>query len=180
MGGRQGRTRRVPTAPRGQAGGAVQSTDDPTAVRVCLQEYAERGVFRGFTERSKKGRRLWFSFTWLARSAYDLTYEPETGRFVFLNVLPNVAPRSALAKALREFVDGRAASDLPPHRRIDPRRSTVSALIRQGTMRLQLVAQPGHHGYGANRIVNLVHEVYLFLSRYHPEYLWDHYGLPQD
>ena len=45
-------------------------------------------------------------------------------------------------------------------------------------MRLQLVAESGHHGYGANRIVNLVHEVYLFLSRYHPEYLWDQYGPP--
>ena len=29
-------------------------------------------------------------------------------------------------------------------------------------------------------IVNLVHEVYLHLNSYYPEYLWDHYGLPQD
>ncbi len=180
MGGRQGRTRRVLTESRRPVGGAVASTDDPTAVRACLQEYAERGVFRGFTERSKQGRRLRFSFTWLARSAYDLTYEPDTGRFVFLNVLPNVPARSTLARALREFVGGRTSSNLPSHRRIDPLRSTVSAQVRQGAMRLQLVAESGHHGYGANRIVNLVHEVYLFLSRYHPEYLWDQYGLPQD
>jgi hypothetical protein len=47
-------------------------------------------------------------------------------------------------------------------------------------MRLQIVAKSGHHAYGANRVVNLVHEVYLHLQSYYPEYLWDNYDVPQD
>ena len=45
---------------------------------------------------------------------------------------------------------------------------------------VSVVAEPGEHGYAANRVVNLLHEVYLHLSAYYPEYLWDHYGAPQD
>ncbi len=32
----------------------------------------------------------------------------------------------------------------------------------------------------ANRVVNLMHEVYLHLHAYYPEYLWDNYDVSQD
>ena len=121
-----------------------------------------------------------FRFTWLAREPYDLIYEARSGTFTFVNVLPHVPARSSLATALRTFVAERMDPALPLHRRIDAARATARASVRSGVMRLQVVARRGHHGYGANRIVNLVHEVYLYLNSYFPEYLWDHYGLPQD
>ena len=121
-----------------------------------------------------------FRFTWLARRPYDLQYEPSTGTLVFLNALPAVGSRSPLSYALKKFVAGRSGDELPEHRRVDPARASASAFVRQGDMRLQVVAEPGHHGYGANRVVNLLHEVYLHLSVYYPEYLWEHYDVPQD
>ena len=154
--------------------------DEPGAVRQCLQAYADRGVFRGFTERPRRSDRVVFSFTWLARAPYDLIYEPATGSFTFTNVLPNVSARTPLARALKTFIEARSATRLPEHRRINPRRASVTAFVRQGTMRLQIVAKSGHHAYGANRVVNLVHEVYLHLQSYYPEYLWDNYDVPQD
>ncbi len=150
------------------------------AVRHCLQEYADRGVFRGYSERSERLNRLGFRFSWLARDPYHLRYEADSGTFTFLNVLPNVGGHSRLARALRAFVAERSSRALPPHRRIDPRRATASAFVEQGTMRLRVVARRGHHGYGANRVVNLVHEVYAYLQNYYPEYLWENYGLSQD
>ena len=149
-------------------------------MRQCLKAYADRGVFRGFTERPQRAGRVCFSFTWLAMAPYDLIYEPETGSFTFTNVLPKVLARTPLARALKTFVEGRSATRLPEHRRINPRRASVAAFVRQGSMRLQVVAKTGHHAYGANRVVNLVHEVYLHLHSYYPEYLWDNYDVPQD
>lgn len=149
-------------------------------MRACLESYASRGVFRGFTERTDGGGRVHYRFSWLARTPYELVYEPRTGALTFHDVLPEVPARSPLARSIRGFVKARSAADLPAHRRIDPVRASVRAFARNGSMRLQVVASHGHHAYGANRVVNLMHEVYLYLGRYHPEYLWDQYGLPQD
>jgi hypothetical protein len=91
-----------------------------------------------------------------------------------------VAARTPLSRALKEFVRGRSDPSLPPHRRIDPDRAEVSAFVRQGDMRLKVVADDGHHGYAANRVVNLMHEVFIYLQSYHPEYLWANYDAPQD
>lgn len=154
--------------------------DGLEAVRRCLQGYAERGVFRGYTERSGWRSRRLFRFSWLARRPYDLQYEPETGTFVFLNALPDVPARTPLARSLKDFVAGRSDESLPAHRRVDPERATASAYIRQGDMRLQVVSQNGDHAYAANRLVNLMHEVYLHLQSYHPEYLWANYDAPQE
>lgn len=154
--------------------------DELDEVRAVLQDYADRGVFRGYTEQAARRGRILFRFTWLARHPYDLHYEPASGTFVFLNALPNVGSRSPLSYALKKFVGGRSAEDLPDHRRIDPARASVSASVRQGDLRLQVVAESGQHGYAANRVVNLLHEVYLHLNGYYPEYLWEHYGASQD
>ncbi len=150
------------------------------AVRRCLQEYADRGVFRGFGERPARQGRTVFRFSWLRRRPYELRYDPRTGTFVFLDALPNVPGRSPLSRALRAFVAGRSDESLPAHRRVDPDRASVRAFVRQGDMRLEVVARPGHHDYGANRVINLMHEVYLHLHTYYPEYLWENYDVSQD
>ena len=154
--------------------------DGVSAVRRCLKAYADRGVFRGYTERPGRLGRIVFRFSWLARHPYDLQYEPRTGTFIFLNALPNVPARTPLARALKTFVEGRSAESLPEHRRVDPARASVSAFVRRGEMRLQVVARRGHHAYAANRVVNLMHEVYLHLHSYYPEYLWENYDASQD
>ena len=47
-------------------------------------------------------------------------------------------------------------------------------------MSLEVVARTRHHGYAVNRAVNLVHEVFVFLQTYQPEYMWQHFDAPQD
>lgn len=154
--------------------------DGVSAVRRCLKDYADRGVFRGYTERSGRLGRIVFRFSWLARHPYDLQYEARTGTFVFLNALPNVPARTPLARGIKTFVNGRSDESLPEHRRIDPARASVSAFVRRSEMRLKVVARRGHHAYAANRVVNLMHEVYLHLHAYYPEYLWENYDVSQD
>ena len=158
----------------------VTTESDVRAVRGCLKEYADRGVFRGYTERPGRLDRTLFRFSWLARKPYELQYDARTGAFVFLNALPNVKARTPLARALKTFVEARSDESLPEHRRIDPARASATAFVRRGDMRLSVLAQPGNHAYAANRVVNLVHEVYLHLHAYYPQYLWANYDVSEE
>jgi hypothetical protein len=158
----------------------VRPPDGLSGVRRSLQAYADRGVFRAFTERPARAGRHYFRFVWLAHRPFTLTYEPKTGTVTFTNVLPRVPARSALYDELKRFVEGRAGGGLPSHRRIDPRRAKPSCSSRRGTMLVHVVAKRGHHAYGANRAVHLVHEIFLHLHSYFPEYLWENYDVLED
>lgn len=149
-------------------------------VRVRLQGYAERGVFRGFSERAARRGRYEFTFRWLAPAPFTLRYDPGSGTLAFPDLLPNVPARSPLAAALRRFVRGRASEDLPAHRRVDPERAGVRCFVRRSALSLEVVARENHHGYGANRAVNLVHEIFMHLHTYFPEYLWENFDAPQE
>ena len=150
------------------------------AVRRRLQAYADRGVFRGYAERPPRAGRHYFRFLWLAPEPFSLTYEPASGTLTFTNALPHVPARSPLAAEIRRFVEGRSASSLPAHRRIDRRRARAGCSNRRGGMLVHVVARPGCHAYGLTKSVNLVHEIFLHLHAYFPEYLWEHYDVAQD
>ena len=149
-------------------------------MRRRLQDYADRGVFRGYTERPARAGRHYFRFLWLARDPFTLTYEPSSGTLTFTNVLPHVPVRSALYAELKTFIEGRSSKRLPAHRRIDPRRARPGCAGRRGTMLVSVVAKPRHHAYGVTKAVNLVHELFLHLHTYFPEYLWEHYDVAQE
>ena len=113
-------------------------------------------------------------------SPFTLSYDPSSGALAFRDLLPNVPARSSLGAALRRFIDGRCARGLPEHRRVDPRRATVGCSIRRGALTVEIVARKNHHGYGVNRAVNLVHEIFVHLHTYYPEYMWENFDAPQE
>jgi len=149
-------------------------------VRAKLQAYADRGVFRGFSEQRKVAATHRFRFSWLGPRPLNLSYAPETGTFIFRNVLPSMPARSPLYRDLDGFVAGRADPTLPDHRRVDRRRARARTVPRRGEVSLELVATRNHHEYGVQKLVNLVHEVFLHLHAYHPEYMWEHFDAPQE
>ena len=71
---------------------------------------------------------------------------------------------------------GRAAG--APARRSAPRGPAV--LHSPGVMSVEVVAKAGQHGYGVNRAVNLVHEIFVHLQTYFPEYMWESFDAPQE
>lgn len=167
-------------APAGAAARRGSARDGVSEVRARLQEYAARGVFRGLAERPARRGRYEFTFRWLAPSPFTLRYDPASGTLAFPDLLPNVPARSSLAAALRRFVRGRAASGLPAHRRVDPERAGVRCFVRQAALSLEVVARENQHGYGVNRAVNLVHEIFMHLHVYFPEYMWENFDAPQE
>lgn len=149
-------------------------------MRARLQGYADRGVFRGFSEQRKVGAAHRFRFAWLGTRPLTLSYAPTTGTFVFRDLLPGVPAGSTLAQDLRTFVSGRASPTLPAHRRVDRRRARIRGTVTHGALSLELVATRNHHEYGVQKVVNLVHELFLYLHTYQPEYMWEQFDAPQE
>jgi hypothetical protein len=150
--------------------------DSLNIVRHSLQSYADRGVFRGFSE-TPKGR---FRFCWLVRQEMELRVDTAKHALRFTRVLPDIPVKSALYRELKEFIANRHGSDLPEHRRIDRKRAEASLSNRSGFVSITVKVRKNDYEYGVNRIVNLVHELFLHLKNSHPEYLVESFDVPQE
>ena len=158
----------------------VSGKEGLTAVRKRLQSYADRGVFRGLAEEPLGRSRYRFKFLWLTPAPFTLVYVPKSGSIVIQDLLPNVGPRTAVRKEIRAFILSRTDSALPKHRRIDARAATVTCEVRGGLLSVKLVAKRRDHDYAVNRAVNLIHEIFVQLHTYFPEYMWENFDVPEE
>lgn len=145
-------------------------------VREKLQEYADRGVFRGFSE-TRKGH---FRFVWGIYDEIELIVDTDRGVLRFRGMLPNVPARSEIYRELKGFIAERHAPSLPEHRRIDRRRAEASCATRQGSFSLQLKVKKNEYAYAVNRSINLVHELFVHLKDVHPGYLAESFDVPEE
>jgi hypothetical protein len=145
-------------------------------VRERLQAYADRGVFRGFSE-IKNGH---FQFVWVVNHRMELSADTAKHELRFKRLLPNVPARSALYAELKDFIERRHDKELPEHRRIDRKRAEVSCANRGGFVSVALKVKNNQYAYGVNRIVNLAHELFLHLRERRPEYLMENFDVPQE
>ncbi len=149
-------------------------------VREGLQAYADRGVFRGFSEaRATRGEHS-FTFEWLSRRPLRFTVDTENGVLKFKNLLPGVPSNSQLYSELRRFVNERHDGALPEHRRIDRRRAEVTCSNRGGSVSIALTVKRNQYAYGVNKIVNLAHEIFVYLKDHYADYLWESFDAPQE
>lgn len=145
-------------------------------VRESLQAYADRGVFRGFSE-IKTGR---FQFVWLIRHQMELRVNTARRELTFHQLLPGVAARSALAAEVKRFVAERHDDSIPEHRRIERSRADVICFARGSNLSLTLNVKDNQYAYGINKLVNLVNELFVYLRDVHPEYLMENFDVPQE
>ena len=145
-------------------------------VRESLQTYAERGVFRGFSE-GKPGQ---FTFVWFYQHPMELIVDTNAHVLRFKQLLPGVPARSALAKELKAFLQERHDEALPDHRRVDRNRAEVTCTNRGGIVSLALQVKHNEYAYGVNKLVNLVHELFVHLRADYPEYLVENFDVPQE
>ena len=145
-------------------------------VRVSLQSYADRGIFRGFSE-EKNGQ---FTFVWLLHREMELIVDTEKHVLRFKQLLPGVPTSSELYGELKTFLAARHDRDLPEHRRIDRERAVLSCTNQRGAVTIALKVKNKEYAYGVNRLVNLVHELFLYLREMHPEYLVENFDVPQE
>lgn len=153
--------------------------DDADVVTRALQDYADRGVFRGFSVAEERGRWI-FRFLWLSRQTMALTYDPRTAVLSFAKLFPGVDPKSALLEELKTIVDKRTTRAVPEHKRIDGRRVRLSFTVRQGAASLTLGIRGRHHAYAVQRALNLVNDLFLALHASYPDYLIDQFGFSSE
>ncbi len=145
-------------------------------VRENLQTYADRGVFRGFSE-IKSGH---FQFVWVIRHQMELVVDTTKHTLRFKQLLPAVPVKSALYEEVKQFLRERHDRTLPEHRRVDRRRAEVSCSNRGGWVSISLKVKNHQYAYGVNKIVNLIHELFVLLRDRHPDYLVENFDVPQE
>lgn len=159
---------------RSSRGACLITTD----VSAALRQYADRGVFRGFSEKARPGGATEFRFTWLTREPMVLHYDAHAATLTFKGLLPGVARGSPLLAEVHALVEGRHGRTLPAHRRIDRRRVCVECAHGRGAVSVVLHVKGRHHRYAVQKGVNLVNEIFIALQASHPEYLSEAFGLP--
>lgn len=152
---------------------------DADAVTAALQDYADRGVFRGFSVTQERGRRV-FRFLWLSRQTMTLTYDPRTAVLSFARLFPGVDTQPALLGDLKTIVSERTTRAVPEHKRIDGRRARLSVTVRQGAASLTLGVRGRHHAYAVQRALNLVNDLFLALHASYQDYLVDQFGVSSE
>ena len=149
-------------------------------VRKSLQVYADRGVFRGLNEIKRRHGTQSFTFVWLGNRPLELGIDTQAALLRFNRLLPNIPSKSPLYSELKSFLTSRGADDLPKHRRIDSKRAEVVWVNRAGTVSIALRVRNNQYAYGLNRLINLVHELFVKLNDSHPEYMCETFDVPQE
>ncbi len=137
-------------------------TDHAQLVGDILQEYAERGIFRGFSRAPAKGS---YRVLWLRDQLFEWRWNDAKKSLRITCVLPQVAPQSAMYRELRSWLKSRQDAALPDHRRCDAQRVALRPYNRGGSVALTLRSLDGDVEYLVRKMVSLVNELYVdFLS----------------
>ena len=156
------------------------SIDALSIVRKGLQEYADRGVFRGFGEVKGARGKAGFNFVWLGNRLLNVTLDEKKGVLRFNNLLPNISSDSILYEDLKRFLKSRSDRKTPRHRRVEAHRAELSWINRGGNISIALTIKNNQYAYGLNRLVNLVHEIFVHLSDSYSDYLCENFDAPQE
>jgi len=152
-----------------------------TAVKQILRSYAERGVFRSFSQTADAGGIAAFRFFWLYNLPFHVVFDQKRGALSFRKLLPGVPAGSRIETELKAFIQSMALPDRVEHRRLDPARLSVAYVNKRGAVALTFVVSGDDYEYGVRKAVNVVNEVFLsFLNVRFPEYMIEKFKLSED
>ena len=124
-----------------------------------MEDYARRGVFRGFSKQPSPEGIAAFRMIWHRDRSFDLIVDTQKQTISIPEVLPRVP--EDIYTDFKTFVKSRHDAGLPDHRRIDKSKAYVRSTNRRGKVSLRLVVKVGDYEYGLQRLIHLVHETYL-------------------
>jgi hypothetical protein len=146
-----------------------------------LQTYAQRGVFRSFSQTRANGTQSEYLFYWLWNLPFHLSFDGRRKTLSFKKLLPGVLAGSELNTRLKAFIQERCSSNQPEHRRVDPRRVSIRYSNRRGDVTISFLVVKNDYAYGVRKALNLVNEIFVgFLNVYFPEYMVQHFQRPED
>ncbi len=145
------------------------------AVANVLLAYARRGVFQDYQRVEGKNQKTAFHFGWVYDQPYTLLCDPQQQQLVFADLLPRIQSNSMMHREIKAFLKSRSDPALPEHRRLDPKRMTLKSRLSQTILSLELTLVDGDYAQGTTRLVNLVHELFLFLHEHWADYMWENF-----
>jgi hypothetical protein len=142
-----------------------------------LREYADRGVFRGFTAARGIRGRVDYHFIWLIGRRMHAVFDPARDVLSFPTLFPRIDRHSPIARDLHALVADRTRGAVPGHKRVDGRRARIAAALHRGDWSLAVEIRGANHEYGVRRVLNLINELFLLLHERYPDYLIERFGL---
>jgi len=157
----------------------------PAAVELVadiLEDYAQRGTFKGFARGPVRGGMARFRMLWHRDQFFDLILDTSKKTLRFPVVLPKVPARSEMYRELQNFVASRQSGELPKHRTIEPKKALVRTSNRAGNVALTILVRGGDYEYATRKLIHLVHEIYLAFLYDGPyyDYMVETFGLDPD
>ena len=168
------------TAKTGTRVGSKAKVDPRELVRSSLENYAQRGVFSGFGQADGPGGKAVFSFIWLHDRHMELTLEPAIEALRFDRILPGVKAGTPLAVDLKRLIERLRSDEVPAYRRVDPARAALTCSNRQDHLSVRIAVKGNDYEYAVNRMVNVAHELFVYLRSAWPEYLIEHFNEPEE
>ena len=152
------------------------------AVAATLENYARRGVFRGFSRGPVSKDKAAFRMVWHRDRVFDFIFDFRGNTMRFPVVLPNVPASSSMYSELKAFINSRHSDKVPAHRRIDSRKAQVRSYNRGGNVSLTLTVVDGEFEYCARKLINLVHEIFMafLIDGSYYEYMVETFDLDPD
>lgn len=153
-------------------------------IRKVLQTYADRGVFRAFSETKTRNGSTAFRVLWLPITSepFTLAYNNKQHALIFKNLLTGMPAKSEQYSELKSYLVERCSQHIREHRRIDSRRVEVQCSNRLGNVSLKLIIKKNNFEYGVRRALNLVNDLFLDHlneSTYY-DYMAEHFDMPED
>jgi hypothetical protein len=151
-------------------------------VTSILEDYACRGVFRGFSIAPPKSGIALFRMVWHYDRRFELLVDPRKKTLCFPALLPAVPANSAMHRDFKSFIASRHSQELPNHRRVDPAKARLRSGNRLGNIWLTITVNDGDFEYAVRKLIHTVHEIFLTFLVEGPyyEYMVEHLGLEQD
>jgi hypothetical protein len=156
-------------------------TQPLAVVTQQLQTYAQRGVFRSFSQTRAHGSQAEFRFFWLWDLPFHLSFDGKRKALSFKKLLPGVLAGSELNTQLKAFIKDRCSNDQPEHRRVDPRRISIRYSNLRGNVSITFLMKESGYEYGVKKALNLVNEIFVgFLNVHFPEYMTQYFRRPEE
>ncbi len=156
---------------------ALPPRDALETVAEVLGAYASRGVFQDYRMVKRKADIAEFHFGWLYNQPFTLTCDLKRKRLSLPDLLPRIEKNSLMYKELKAFLKARSDPGLPDHRRVDSQLATVESRLRGGLVSIELSLLGDDYELGTRKLVNVVHELFLFMNEYWADYMWENFRL---
>jgi len=150
--------------------------------QICglMEDYAKRGVFRGFSKLPVRGGVAAFKLVWFRERIFNLIVDTGKKTILVPEVLPHVP--DTIYRDFKAFVLSHHGKGLPDHRRIDKTKAGLRCANHRGSVSVAMAVKDGDYDYALRRLIHLIHETYVIflLNGMYSDYVVEQLGADPD